>query len=564
MRAFVLTLGLAALVAVGCQKGQDATPRVGVTVSPEDAARVVRAPVNESRLDRAPIEVSDADAKSASLPGASPEAEWMPHLRRVCTEIKSPDAKEKSERATKNSSEWVGKLDVKVTDFHLYSPVFKKWTLEKVDTRTKLTKVRARGKGWYAFGLAVEVENKSDQVLVGDDIYVWATFKSKAGERHCFADAEANRSWNPFAKKGVGDWVKEKEVSEWPLRPQERKRYTVVRNACLSQMFTEAEPSEIEIEVYARFRPLGGDIVIAGPFKTLKRPGGLLRGLAIAETARVQKITEGKKIKAVTALFAAADHVLVTEGKKSKWVPAGILLRNTPDNPPKTEPLSATTPAIDKTYGSLNLKVTDWNVQSWRKLDGKLKQGHKMLTAKVEISVDTSSVKTQLEAGVKAANDALTEAQTEVATREAAVTTAQTGLEAAAGTDDEGAAKDTLKAAKDAFKTAQKGLKVAEKGVKAADKALAGGVNSFLKTQVKAVDCGSFRVDVGAKVAKPFKGSLGKKECKALVGGETVSGTISFDLSRWDMPFVLTWKGPGGLLEAHVIASQALAKILKD
>ena len=563
MRVYAVSVTLAVVMAAGCQQGNEGTNRAGVPVSRADEApvRVDRAPSPEDRKERTPIEVSPADPVDG-LQGASNEPAWTPRLRQLCKEVAAPEERDSSERATKNSDQWKGKLDLKVTDFHIYSPTFKKWTLEKVDNRLKLARVR--GKGWYGFGLAVEMANNSDQVLTGDNIYVWATFKSKAGKRFCFADAVANRSYNPYAKKGKGAWVKEREFSEWPLRPKEKKRYTITRSSCLSQMFTEAEPSEIEFEIYARFRPLGGDAVVVGPMKTIKRSGGLLRGLPIAASSRVQKLSKGKKVQAVTALFAAADHVLVAQGKKSKWVPAALLRGNRPDNPPKTDELPADTAVYEKKFGALTLKISDWDTESWRKYSGKIKQGHKMVNAKVAVTVDTSSVENQLDAALKVANDALTTAQTDLATKEPAVETAKTALDVAKGTDGEAAAKDGLKAAKDALKAAKGAVKGAQKAVKSAEKAKAGGVKKFLKTQVKAVNCGSFRLDNGRKALKPAKGSFGKKDCKGLLNGEPVSGTLSFDLGRWDMPFMLSWKGQGGLLQTHNIASQKLATILKD
>ena len=150
-----------------------------------------------------------------------------------------------------------------------------------------------------------------------------------------------------------------------------------------------------------------------------------------------------------------------------------LLRGNSPDNPPKTDTLPAKTASYDKKFGSLTLTISDWKVESWRKYLGKIKQGHKMVNAKVTIKVDTSSVESQLDGALKSANDALTTAETELATKEPAVDTANTALEASKGTDGEAEAKEALKAAKAALKAAQKAVKAAQKGVKTAEKAKA-------------------------------------------------------------------------------------------
>ena len=89
-------------------------------------------------------------------------------------------------------------------------------------------------------------------------------------------------------------------------------------------------------------------------------------------------------------------------------------------------------------------------------------------------------------------------------------------LAAAKGTDGAADAKASVKAAWEA-KAAKKALKTAEKGQKKAGKAMGGGVSKFLKTQAKAVDCGSFKIDVCRSQVKAFKGSMGKKQCKAIL-----------------------------------------------
>jgi hypothetical protein len=226
--------------------------------------------------------------------------------------------------------------------------------------------------------------------------------------------------------------------------------------------------------------------------------------------------------------------------------------------------LPATTESFSKTYGALSLKIDNWRTSGWGQHAGKLKQGQKMILPDVEITVDTSSVQSALEAAVAAATAQVTEAQVNKAAKDAALSAAETVLAAAKGTDGEADAKASVKAAKAEAKAAKKALKTAEKGQKKAEKAMGGGVSKFLKTQAKAVDCGSFKVDVGRSQIKAFKGSMGKKQCKAILGGQPVKGTIMFALERWDMPFVLSWKSTGGGIQTHRIASASLGKILKD
>ena len=560
-RRVAVAIGLIAVV--GCQGADDSAQPTGVSVTParpfvETAERRL---IDEGRMERSPIEVAPAETAQGGDTG--PEAPWVGRLRKVCEELEAPESR--TTRHTEGWETWQDKLDVSVADMRLYSPQFRKWTLGKVDNSEKSGTVRHRGP-FYGFGLTVEVENKSDQVLQGDNIYVWATFKSKTGERVCFADAEANRSWNPFARKGVGGWGKEKEFSEWPLRPMERKRYTITRTSCFTSLFIETEPTEITIDVFVRFRPLGGTAVIAGPMKSFTRPGGLLRGLPLAGASTIQRLNTRRGPVPVQALYAAADYVLVAEDRKSRWVPIDTLAGVTPDNPPKTEALPPQTEDLTKTYGNLTLKINNWRYSSWRNFGGKLKQGHKLLTADVEISVDTTSIRSALEAAVNTANEGVAAAEAEVAAKEAGVGVANTTLESVRGTEGEAQAKADLKAAVAAFKLAGKALAAARKGQTAALRAMAGGVTSFLKVQAKQVVCSSFLIDVGrGRGLKMFKEStLNNKACKPLLAGETVRGQIAFDLQRWDLPFVLSWKGPGGALQTHRIASEALGVILRD
>ena len=543
------------VVALGCQA--DRSTKRAVQVSEARASKVDtqrRGPSAEQRVAR------DGVDQTGALPGASPDPNWMPKLKDVCRQVGRTSVEKAS---TAGWEKWKDQLDVTIQDFRIYSPDFKKWTLQRVDDPTKVAAIRHRGP-FFGYGLVVEVENKSDQVLTGDDVYAWATFESKTGKHVCFGTASADRSWNPFAKKGVGAWVKEKDYSEVPLRPTERKRYTVVRSLCFTSMFVETEPTKITVEVYTRFRPLGGETVIAGPFHTLERNGGILRGLALTDTETSFQRKTKKGLEPVRALFTAGDHVLLAEAKKSTWVPIHTLVGPSPLQAPKVDELPDEAPLLNKAYDKLTLKVDDWRVTGWRTFKGVLKQGHKMVSARVSISVDTSAVTKALEGAVAAANTSVTTAQAGVTAKEAALGQAQTSTESAKGTDNEAKAKDALKAAKDELKVAKAALKAAEKAQKAATKAMAGGMKAFLSAQVKAVNCGSFQLDIGRKSQKTFKGSLSAKDCKALLTGAPVTRRIWFELERWDMPFMLSWKGLGGSLETHRLASRKLATVLKD
>jgi len=501
------------------------------------------------------------EAHPMMTPGGDVNDEWLGRLRTVCRDIEAPESRKA--RKTSGSATWKDKVKVTVKDFRLYSPNFKKWTLAKVDNSFKSGSIRHRGP-FYGYGLTVEMTNNSDQVLTGDSVYVWATFKSKTGERVCYAAADASRSWNPFAKKGLGAWEKEREFSEWPLRPGERKRYTVSRTSCPVQMFLESEPTDVSVEVYASFRPLGGDRVVAGPVVTLSRDGALLRGVPLADSAKVQQRIGRRGISAVKALYAAGDHVLISESKKVSWIPVAELAGRSPTSPLKTEALPSKTAPYSQQYGSLSIQIDNWRVEGWKSHAGKVKQGHKVVKADVSVSIDSSSVQQQLTKAVETAQSQLVSLQQAHTEKQAALEIGKTMLVAAKGTEGEGPAKAAVKEAQVELKQSKKVLKQAQKALKSAEKAMGGGLNSFLKTQAKAVDCGSFKLDVGRKQLKPMKGSMGKKDCKVLTGGLPVTGTIAFDLERWDMPFLLMWKSTGGGIETHRVGSKSLGTILKD
>ena len=537
---------IVAVLAAACRSAEE--PPVPVLV-PEPAEATTRAPAEEARVEPAPAEQ-----------GGDVDPAWLKHLRRVCDEVTSPE-----ERKTRHTDGWEtykDKIAVKVSDLRIWSPVFGKWSLTKIDA-DKTAGVTHRGP-YYGYGLTVELENKSDQVLDADNVYVWATFKSKAGERTCFADARDSRSWNPFARKGAGDWVRETEYPEWPLRPGERKRYTVNRPVCFESLWAESEPTEVTVDVYARFNPLGKDMVIAGPLASFKRPGDLLRGVPLGGSDQIVQRIDGKALKAVRALYMAGDQVLTLDDKKATWIPQDQLQGLTPEKPPVFEAMPKSPEAYKKGFGSLTLTIGAWKVAGWRTLAGAVKSGRKLVSANVGISVDTASVKSTLEAAVTAAQGKVAETSGDVTAKEAAATVADGALASAAGTDGEAAAKEAAAKAKADLKAAQAAQKDAAKALAAAEKAMTGGVADFLKTQAKAVDCGSFRLEVGRASLKPFKGSFGAAECKALLGGAPANGTISFELERWDMPFALTWAGTGGALQSLRTASQELGGVQKE
>lgn len=553
---------LGVVLMLGCQSTDDSS-LLPTPVSVHDPVSIHEKNIEQKHVsddnstqERNPVEVS-----KPALPGVDVNADVLGRLRSVCRDVETPESR--SKRTTDGSEKWKSKLKVVIKDFRLYSPNFKKWTLRKVDNSYKTGSVRHRGP-FFGFGLTVEVTNQSNEVLKSDSVYVWATFQSKTGKRVCYAAADASRSWNPFANKGVGGWAKEKEFSEWPLRPSERKRYTITRSSCPVQMFLETDPTDVEVEVYASFRPLGADRVVTGPLITLKRPGSLLRGVPMAGSSKIQQRITRKGVTAVQALYMMGDHVLIAEDKKTLWIPADELAGNSPTSVPTTEALPATSASLTKTLGSLKLVINNWRLDSWKNLNGKIKQGHKMVRADVDISIDSGSVQTQLQAAVEAAQQNVSSLRETVSVQQTTQMTQESMLAAMKGTDGEAAAKVSVKQAKKAVKAAQKALKQGQKALKKTEKSMGGGVSSFLKTQAKGVDCGSFKLDVGRKQLKPFKGSLGKKECKQLLGGMRVNGTISFDLERWDMPFLLSWKSTGGGVDFHRVASQALGTILKE
>jgi|GEM_PF-6088758 hypothetical protein len=504
----------------------------------------------------------DCECGGGDAAAANAEPPWKTKLRDACYSMSRRRVKRPN--ATSTAGWWKDKVDLQVKDLRVYSPFFRKWSLLKVDNPDKSTSVRHSGP-YFGYGLTVEVTNKSQQVLENDAIYVWAEFKSRTGKRGCFAVSNDDRSWNPLVKKRRSDvrggWIKEREYSEAPMRPGERKRYTISNNACFSSMFLETDPTDVKIEVFFRFWPVGSGLVVMGPMETYNRPAQMLRGVPLAGASRTMQLVSRKKVTPIRAWYMAGDHFLALEDKKARWIPWVSTKGSGGLNLPKLGAWPKTTPAYEKTFGAVTLKISGWRFSSWHKMDGKLKQGHKLLSAKVDLSVDTSSVTQQLEGTVNAANTKLTEAQTDLSVKQAAADGAKAAYDAAKGTEGADAAKDKMKETKADLKLSKKNIKAAQKTAKAAQKAMGGGVTAFLKNALKAVDCGSFRVDVGRKQLRPAKGSLDKKGCKPLLGGQSVSGYLMFDLERWDLPFILSWKGMGGGLQAIPLASEALATI---
>jgi len=298
--------------------------------------------------------------------------------------------------------------------------------------------------------------------------------------------------------------------------------------------------------------------------KTIEQTGGLLRGLPIASESHAQQLKKRKAPEAVKALFIAGDHVMIQKAKKVSWVPMGNLVGLNPQNLPKLASVPADPPALAKDYGKLKITVDGWNVMGWQKVNGLVKQGHKLVSAKVSVSIDSADVTSSLEAALAAANQTLAAAQADAGLKDGLLEAAKATYDGVRGTEAEAGAKTELNSAKQQAKMAKGVLRAAQKGVSSATRAMAGGVSSFIKSQAKNVNCGSFRLEVGRKSVKPRKGSFGSKNCRQLSGGQPVSGIVWFDLERWDMPFALTWKGPGGAIQVHNVQSDKLGSILKD
>lgn len=531
-----------------------------VAVTPAPAPADEPAPVVAEAPRPGQEEVADEIEGDEESSGGE-EPAWADRLRALCKEIDKP---KEVERGTAGADAWKNKLAVSVEDVRVFSPDFGRWTLHAVSASNMVQSIRRRGAS-YGIGMTVEVENKSDEVLTGDDVYAWATFSAEAGNRVCFAAARAERSWDPFAgKEKAGGWVQDRDPSEQPLRPGERKRYVVYAGDCLPRLFREAGPTKISIDVYLRFRTMAGEAVIVGPMASFERPGGLLRGMPVAAAAQnVLRLTK-KAPESARALYMVGDHVLIAQEKSTSWVPLHDLGGFTPDSPPALADLPATSAPYRQTFGSLTVSVGGWKVEGWRTLNGDVAKGHRRMTADVELSIDTVAVQAALTAAVDEARNQVKAAEADAAKADAAAAAAGEAAAAAKGTDGFKDAKAAAGNAKKAAGAAKKAVKSAQSSLGKAEKALKSGVSAFLKTEAKAIDCGSFRVDVGRTVLRPERGSVDAGACKALIAGESVIGQITFDLERWDVPFTFTWTGSDRVLRVHSVASAALAAIPKD
>ncbi len=542
-RLFALCAGLAACTSTSAP---EPSPRRGQVVLPLTEQRLADA--NDGRARRA-MEVPDQET------GAG-ESEWLPRLRRVCEDIENP--KDWTKRQTEGWEPWKDKVALQVVDARLHSPAFKTWNIAAVDDPAKNTAVRHSGP-FYGLALTVELENKSTEVLTGDDIYVWATLETKAGKHVCFADGKAQRSWDPFAKKGVGAFVNEKAWAEWPLRPQEKKRYTVTQASCFTEVELEGKAAALKVEVYARFKPVGGETVIAGPLAVVEQAGDSVRGAPLAAGGG-DDLVKGKTPVAVKTWALWGDHVLVSDAKKAWWTPAPTLNSVTPGKAPETAAVPAEAPEYANVFGTTALAIKGWTLAGWRSQNGGIALGRKLVSAQVAIAIDSSSVQTTLDATLSEAKSAATAAATTVTVKQAEVDAAKAAATAVAGTESEAAAKETQKAAEVALADATKAQKAADAAVATATKALTSGVAGYLKAQAAQIDCGSFVLDVGRTQLKPRKGSFGATECKALLSGTAAAGTIWFDLERWDVPVALIWKGSAGL-QLHTVLSHAIGDV---
>lgn len=535
-----------------CSSTESADSRTPVEVARSADTPIERAEESPSELDRRPVEVAEV----TPLETGAGEAEWLPRLRRVCEEVGDP--KDWTKRQTDGWEPWKDKLALTVVDARLHSPAFKTWGLASVDDPAKWAPVRHAGP-FFGLGLTIEVENTSTSVLQSDDIYVWATLETNAGQHTCFADAKAARSWDPFAKKGAGGWVTEKSYPEWPFRPKEKKRYVVYQPSCFSSVEMEGGPKSLKVEVYSRFRPLGGELVIAGPLAVIEQAGDTLRAAPLAEPGA--KVTlGGKKPVEVRQWAVSGDQVLVDDGKKASWVPYSSIVGMTPGKLPTTVTAPDAAPEFNETLGTSALIIKDWQLAGWRTQGGAVALGHKVVSANVAIAIDSSAFQKTMDQAVADAQTAATTAAGQVAIKQAEVDGAKAVAASSAGTESETAAKDTLSAAEDALAEAVKAQKAADGAVAAASKALASGLAGYLKAQAAQVDCGSFLLDVGRAQLKPRKGSFGSAECKALLAGTPVAGVVSFDLERWDTPVALVWKGSAGL-KVHLVASKAIGDV---
>jgi hypothetical protein len=258
----------------------------------------------------------------------------------------------------------------------------------------------------------------------------------------------------------------------------------------------------------------------------------------------------GKKIEPVRLLYAAGDHVLVARDRSLSWVPALSVGGHTPATPPAVSALPETTGGVERTYGNLTINLDNWKITNWTDAAGKVSHGHRLLSVDATIGIDTSTITMTLLQAVEQARQNLTIAEATLAEKQALFDAASASPDAAA-----------KKQAQSNLKAAQKGIKDGQKALSSTEKSLTGGVQKFLLEQTKAIDCGSFTLDTGRKTLKPKKGSLTRKSCNPLKAGQPVSAQLHFELERWDVPFVISWKGPGNSLQFARVASKKLASI---
>jgi len=478
-------------------------------------------------------------------------------LKRLCDEMDGIARVPALE--TEGWQAWKDKLAVTVKDFRLYSPQFRQWRLQAVGSESKTSVVRHSGT-FFGFGLVVELENRSDDVLLREGVIVRTTYLPGNDFRVCYAESNSSRTWDPMANKGKGGWVKEKQASEKPFRPQERKRYSVQATECIEPQFIENGIESIRVEVYFRFVTAEGKAVVAGPLKTLERPGQLLWGLAVGPASKAQKRKRRSGLEDVQAFYLLADRVYATGAGRPGWVALDQLEGVTPEAFPAHESLPDRVAALSKVYGALTLSLTEPALQNPRDVGRAAGLGHRLLSFAVGISIDKSNVESQLETAVREARAGQAAARAVVSEKVNAVAAGKAEFAAASNKAAESVAKAKIKTAAVELKAARKAVLAANRAVKAAKKATTGGVGAFLKAQAQILDCGSFVLDVGRATLKPLKGSMDRKQCQALLRGEAVTGKLEFDLGRWDLPFVITWNA-GGAVEAFGVASKEFAVI---
>jgi len=478
-------------------------------------------------------------------------------LRGLCESLAAPAAGDG--RQSPGWEGWRDKLKLRVRDYRVWVPLFKDWSLLKVDSDTRYDR-RGHKTGRYGFGMTVDVENASTEILHHDGVLAWVTFTTDAGPRVCLAESSSSRTWAPFRNKSKGEWIAQKGLSERPFRPGEKKRYVLHRNDCLDALVVEQGVKEIGADVYFRFATREGGFVTAGPLASMVREGTVLQGAPLAGAPVTVARKTRKGTTSALAWYLAGDRFMVRTRKGTDWLPVDELPGVDPLALPPLARLPQAPASLDAKYGSLSLRVEEWTLTNWEDLKGAVGQGHKLLTATVTIAIDSSRIKEELEAAVTRAGDRLLEMQADIAVKESALEAARAGLDSGDEASRK-AAKAAVEAAASQLKASRQGLAAAKKNLKAVEKTSRGGVDAFLKTQVANLDCGSFALDVGRRVLKPEKGSINKKACASLSSDGKVTGKVAFELRRFDVPFALTWKGPRSEIEVYPVASHRTARI---